>query len=111
MSLRLPKRAVLTALVTLSVAAWPALAGPATTPIEHVVIIFQENVSFDHSLTDQSSLLRFIEDNWSLGQLENSSDAVAGLVNGMFDFEHARSDRVILDPETGEVRDGEGENE
>jgi phospholipase C len=65
----------------------------------------------DHSLTDQSSLLRFIEDNWSLGQLENSSDAVAGLVNGMFDFEHARSDRVILDPETGEVRDGEGENE
>src|SRR5258708_34379145 len=48
MSLRLPKRAVLTVLVTLSVVAWPALAGPATTPIEHVVIIFQENVSFDH---------------------------------------------------------------
>src|SRR5258708_34600748 len=48
MSLRLPKRAVLTVLVTLSVAAWPALAGPATTPIEHVVIIFQENGSFDH---------------------------------------------------------------
>jgi len=48
MSLRIPKRAFLTALVMLSVVAWPALAGPATTPIEHVVIIFQENVSFDH---------------------------------------------------------------
>ena len=65
----------------------------------------------DHSLTDQSSLLRFVEDNWGLGQLENSSDAVAGPVNAMFDFEHARSDRLILDPLTGEVRDGEGENE
>ena len=48
MSLRLPKRAFLTALVLLSVVAWPALARSATTPIEHVVIIFQENVSFDH---------------------------------------------------------------
>ena len=63
----------------------------------------------DHSLTDQSSLLRFIEDNWGLGQLENSSDAVAGAVNAMFDFERPRSDRLILDPVTGEVRNAEGD--
>src|SRR5260370_30215707 len=34
MSLRIPKRAFLTALVMLSVVAWPALAGPATTRSE-----------------------------------------------------------------------------
>ena len=29
-------------------AARPALIGPTTTPIKHLVVIFQENVSFDH---------------------------------------------------------------
>jgi phospholipase C len=58
----------------------------------------------DHSTTDQSSLLRFVEDNWSLGRLDGSSDDLAGPVNGMFDFEHRRSDRLFLDPSTGEVR-------
>jgi phospholipase C len=58
----------------------------------------------DHSITDQSSLLRFVEDNWNLGRLDASSDDLAGSVNGMFDFEHRRSDRLFLDPSTGEVR-------
>ena len=41
----------------------------------------------DHSVTDQSSILRFIEDNWNLGRLGNgSADAWAGTLNGMFDF-------------------------
>jgi len=58
----------------------------------------------DHATTDQSSLLRFIEDNWHLGRLENSSDALAGSVKGMFDFDDGpRRDRLILDPSTGLV--------
>jgi phospholipase C len=60
----------------------------------------------DHSLTDQSSLLRFVEDNWNLGRLDGSSDELAGSVNGMFDFGHPRNDRLFLDPSTGEVTRG-----
>jgi len=57
----------------------------------------------DHSLTDQSSILRFIEDNWSLGRIGGgSSDALAGSLLGMFDMAHARDAKLILDPSTGE---------
>jgi phospholipase C len=59
----------------------------------------------DHRTIDQSSILRFIEDNWDLGRIGgDSSDTKAGLLNGLFDFgaEH-RAPRVILDPATGIV--------
>ncbi len=57
----------------------------------------------DHSLTDQSSLIRFIEDNWNLGWIENGSfDAVAGSVANAFDFSHPDDKPLFLDPETGE---------
>jgi phospholipase C len=57
----------------------------------------------DHRVTDQSSAIRFIEDNWGLPRIGNgSADAVAGTLNGMFDFEHeAGARRLILDPATG----------
>ena len=58
----------------------------------------------DHTLTDQSSVLRFIEDNWDLGRLGNqSTDAIAGTLTNMFDFSrsHARAPMLILDPSTG----------
>jgi phospholipase C len=59
----------------------------------------------DHSAVDQSSILRFIEDNWSLGQIGNdSSDVKAGTLNGLFDFTGSRrAPRLILDPATGVV--------
>jgi phospholipase C len=59
----------------------------------------------DHRMTDQSSILRFVEDNWDLGRIGNdSSDVKAGTLNGMFDFstEHPAS-KLILDPATGVV--------
>ncbi len=38
-------------------------------------------------LTDQTSILRFIEDNWGLGRIGNQSfDAKAGSLDGMFNF-------------------------
>jgi phospholipase C len=43
----------------------------------------------DHTLTDQSSVLRFIEDNWLGGariQTGGSFDTIAGPIDGMFDF-------------------------
>jgi phospholipase C len=42
----------------------------------------------DHGLTDQSSILRFIEDNWHLGRLgHQSTDAIAGSLLRLFDFD------------------------
>ena len=58
----------------------------------------------DHSLTDQSSVTRLIEDNWRLGRLGNqSTDAIAGTLAGLFDFNpnHARAPKLILNPTTG----------
>jgi phospholipase C len=58
----------------------------------------------DHSATDQSSILRFIEDNWDLGRIGgNSSDVKAGTLNGLFDFDGGHAPKLILDPATGVV--------
>jgi phospholipase C len=60
----------------------------------------------DQRITDQSSVIRFIEDNWGLPRIgDGSSDAVAGSLNGLFDFDRsADSGRVFLDPTTGVVK-------
>jgi phospholipase C len=62
-----------------------------------------------HNLTDQSSVVKFIEDNWLGGQRigDGSYDARAGSLDardGMLDF-HTKPNfkPVILDPTTGEV--------
>jgi phospholipase C len=76
-----------------------------------VISPFAKRNYVDHSVSDQSSILRFIEDNWNLGRIGNgSTDAIAGTLNGMFDFDrehHGR--RLILDPATGQVLDAGGE--
>ncbi len=58
----------------------------------------------DHALTDQSSILRFIEDNWQVGRIgDHSFDAIAGSLNGFFDFHSRQSNKpLFLDPATGE---------
>jgi phospholipase C len=61
----------------------------------------------DHTLTDQSSVLRFIEENWGTGQIGGgSSDQLAGPLWTMFDFDdkHPTSGQrqLILDPGTGQ---------
>jgi len=59
----------------------------------------------DHRVTDQSSILRFIEENWNLGTVGgNSSDVKAGRLNGMFDFDSPfQGPPLFLDPATGSV--------
>jgi len=58
----------------------------------------------DSTLTDQTSVLRFIEDNWSLGRIGNNSyDELAGSLLNMLDFTHRRNDRLFLDAHTGRV--------
>jgi phospholipase C len=60
----------------------------------------------DHSVTDQSSILRFVEDNWLGGtRIGNGSfDALAGSLNSMFDFSRPRAGTLFLNPTTGEPR-------
>src|ERR1700686_4641682 len=62
----------------------------------------------DHSLTDQSSVLRFVEDNWGTGQIGGGSfDELAGKITTMFNFSKAGDfgeRRLILDPNTGNCR-------
>jgi phospholipase C len=74
----------------------------------------------DHTVTDQSSVLRFIEDNFNLGRIDQASpktvaaggsfDQIAGSLNSLFEFtrdeDSRRGDRdgqrLILDPSSGE---------
>jgi phospholipase C len=42
----------------------------------------------DHRVLDHASVTRFIEDNWNLGRIGGgSNDAIAGTLNGLFDFD------------------------
>jgi phospholipase C len=74
-----------------------------------VISPFARRNYVDHQVTDQSSILKFIEDNWNLGRLGNgSADDIAGSLDGLFDFlNHHHDDRVILDPLTGQVLSGD----
>jgi phospholipase C len=71
----------------------------------------------DHGLTDQSSILRFIEDNWGLGRIGNQSfDALAGSLNNMFDFSRAENGdeddprHLFLNSATGRPDSSAGDN-
>jgi phospholipase C len=77
-----------------------------------IVSPFAKENYVDHTVTDQSSIVRFIEDNWGLGRIGDSSfDQHSGTLLNMFDFDHSHrrepefqnhSRRLILDPQTGE---------
>jgi phospholipase C len=64
----------------------------------------------DDTVTDQSSILKFIESNWRLPSIgKGSYDTVANSLTSMFNF-HARPDLtpLTLDPKTGAVVQGHG---
>jgi len=69
-----------------------------------VISPFAKRNFVDHTLTDQTSVLRFIEDNWGTGQIGGGSyDALSGPLTNMFDFTKEEARRVFLDPNTGAV--------
>src|SRR5579862_8536372 len=60
----------------------------------------------DHTLTDQSSVVKFIEENWDLPQIGNGSfDQIAGPIDNMFNWNKQNNDKLILDPLSGQVVD------
>lgn len=57
----------------------------------------------DNTLTDQSSILRYIEDNWGLGRIgDQSFDSRAGSLMNMFNFTQRQQSPLFLNPGTGE---------
>jgi phospholipase C len=71
-----------------------------------VVSPFARQNYVDSTRTDQSSITRFIEDNWHLGTIGGGSyDAKAGTLLHMFDFHQPNFRPLILDPKTGAVVD------
>jgi phospholipase C len=59
----------------------------------------------DHTITDQTSVIHFVEDNWLGGQRigQGSFDSIANSISQMFDFSKMRSNgTLILSPDTGE---------
>jgi len=67
-----------------------------------VISPFARTNYVDHAVTDQTSVLRFIEDNWSLGRIgDHSFDEKAGTLAGLFDFTGASARVLILDETTG----------
>ncbi|MGC2199657.1 MAG: alkaline phosphatase family protein [Stellaceae bacterium] len=77
-----------------------------------VISPFAKRNFVDHSLTDQSSVLRFIEENWGTGMIGSGSfDQLAGSLSNMFDFQRFGSreresgdSRLFLDENTGQPR-------
>ena len=77
-------------------------------PLPMLVISPWAKANFaDSTLTDQSSIIRFIEDNWSLGRIGGGSyDALAGPLTNMFDFQSGgKNPPLMLNPITGEPRE------
>jgi phospholipase C len=76
-----------------------------------VISPFAKQNYVDHSITDQASILRFIEDNWDLGRIGGeSADVKAGSIENMFDFTgEKKAPRLILDPSTGVILKQQGD--
>jgi phospholipase C len=69
-----------------------------------VISPFAKQNFVDRTLTDQSSILRFIEDNWKLGRIgDQSFDALAGSLANLFDFTSPSAPPLFLDPATGQI--------
>jgi phospholipase C len=58
----------------------------------------------DHTVTDQSSIIHFIEDNWLGGQRigQGSFDALANSIASMFNFSQTPNPTLLLSETTGE---------
>ncbi|MET7381598.1 alkaline phosphatase family protein [Streptomyces sp. NPDC005526] len=71
--------------------------GPGTRQPLLVISPYSKVNKVDHTLTDQASITRFIEDNWRTGRVgDHSFDATAGSMAGMFDFRHPNGKQVLL---------------
>jgi phospholipase C len=81
-----------------------------------VISPFAKRNFVDHTITDQSSIIGFVEDNWGLPRIPNSMDSIAGTITNMLDFSQQQGDEgnnrtLILDPSTGQPVHGNGQGD
>ena len=77
-----------------------------------VISPYAKHNHVDHNLSDQTSIINFIEYNWRLPGIPGSADQVLASTNkkegipfdlaGMFNFDGAVNSKLILDPGTGQ---------
>ena len=70
-----------------------------------VISPFSKENYVSHHVIDQSSIIKFIEDNWQLAQIGDLSfDSIAGSINDMFNFSTAHeAGKLQLDKLTGQL--------
>ena len=78
-----------------------------------VISPFTRPTTVDHNLSDQSSIINFIEYNWRLPSISGSADSLLGDnrregvrfdLAGLFRFGRHPARRVFLNPATGRVQ-------
>ncbi|MFD7917693.1 phospholipase C [Streptomyces sp. NPDC059740] len=71
--------------------------GPGTRQPLLVISPWSKVNHVDHTATEQTSITKFIEDNWGTGRIgDHSFDARAGKLDSMFDFRHPNNRQVLL---------------
>ncbi|WP_055552562.1 phospholipase C [Streptomyces sp. NBRC 110028] len=71
--------------------------GPGPRQPLLVISPYSKSNKVDHTPTEQTSITRFIEDNWHTGRIGDASfDARAKPLTGMFDFRHPNNTQVLL---------------
>jgi phospholipase C len=80
--------------------------GPGPRQPLLVISPYSKTNFVDHTLTEQTSVLRFVEDNWFTGRIgDGSYDKSSNSITSMLDFKHRpNTTPVILDPTTGAVK-------
>ena len=71
--------------------------GPGTRQPLLVISPYSKVNSVDHTRTEQTSITKFIEDNWFTGRVGDASfDSRANSLFGAFDFRHPNNQQVLL---------------
>ncbi|MFD7918311.1 phospholipase C [Streptomyces sp. NPDC059740] len=71
--------------------------GPGTRQPLLVISPYSKVNHVDHTMTEQTSITRFIEDNWHTARIgDHSFDTRAGKLDSMFDFRHPDNRQVLL---------------
>ena len=70
-----------------------------------IISPFAKENYVDHQIIDQTSILRFIEDNWQLGHIgDQSFDEKASSILSMFNFTNSHyANKLFLDPSNGTI--------
>lgn len=78
--------------------------GPGTRQPLLLISPYAKSNYVDHTQTDQASVLKFIEDNYGLGRIgDSSADSYAGSLNGMLHLPNPKAPQVLLNPTDGTV--------